>query len=111
MPGAPTCPMFPADNVWNTPVANLPVIFSFCQPFLGSMGGQRLNAPMVGMAETPGGGGYWLVASDGGIFDYGDAGFNARPAASRSTRRSSPWADDAARQRRPPKARAPGVAG
>jgi hypothetical protein len=27
------------------------------------------------MAATPDGGGYWLVASDGGIFTYGDAGF------------------------------------
>ena len=50
-------------------------IFSFCQSFLGSMGGQHLNAPMVGMAETPGGGGYWEVATDGGIFSYGNAGF------------------------------------
>ena len=48
-------------------------IFSFCQSFLGSMGGQHLNAPMVGMAETPGAAGYWEVASDGGIFSYGDA--------------------------------------
>ena len=51
-------------------------IFSFCQSFLGSMGGHHLNAPMVGMAETPGGAGYWLVASDGGIFSYGDAAFH-----------------------------------
>jgi hypothetical protein len=51
-------------------------IFSFCQNFLGSMGGQRLNAPMVGMAETPGGNGYWEVASDGGIFSYGNAVFH-----------------------------------
>ena len=50
-------------------------IFSFCQAFLGSMGGQHLNAPMVGMAETPGGAGYWEVASDGGIFSYGNAAF------------------------------------
>ncbi len=21
VPGAPNCPMFPADNVWNTPIA------------------------------------------------------------------------------------------
>ena len=28
------------------------------------------------MASTPDGGGYWLVASDGGIFTYGDAGFH-----------------------------------
>jgi hypothetical protein len=27
------------------------------------------------MASTPTGKGYWLVASDGGIFSYGDAGF------------------------------------
>ena len=27
------------------------------------------------MAATPDGGGYWLVAADGGIFSYGDAGF------------------------------------
>ncbi len=34
-----------------------------------------LNKPIVGIAATPDGGGYWLVASDGGIFNYGDAGF------------------------------------
>ena len=27
------------------------------------------------MASTPDGGGYWLVASDGGVFSYGDAKF------------------------------------
>jgi hypothetical protein len=27
------------------------------------------------MAATPSGDGYWLVASDGGIFSFGDAGF------------------------------------
>ncbi len=31
--------------------------------------------PIVGMAATPTGDGYWLVASDGGIFAFGDAGF------------------------------------
>ena len=35
----------------------------------------HLNKPIVGMAATPDGGGYWLVASDGGIFAYGDAQF------------------------------------
>ena len=34
-----------------------------------------LNKPIVGMAATADGGGYWLVASDGGIFAFGDAGF------------------------------------
>ena len=33
------------------------------------------NAPIVGMAATPDGGGYWLVGRDGGIYAYGDAGF------------------------------------
>jgi hypothetical protein len=28
------------------------------------------------MAPTPSGHGYWLVASDGGIFSFGDARFN-----------------------------------
>jgi hypothetical protein len=28
------------------------------------------------MASTPGGGGYWLVASDGGIFSFGEARFD-----------------------------------
>ena len=28
------------------------------------------------MASTHDGGGYWLVASDGGIFSYGDASFH-----------------------------------
>jgi hypothetical protein len=35
----------------------------------------HLNQPIVGMAVTPDGGGYWLVASDGGIFTFGDAPF------------------------------------
>ncbi len=34
-----------------------------------------LNKPVVGMAATPDDHGYWLVASDGGIFSYGDATF------------------------------------
>jgi hypothetical protein len=51
-------------------------IFSYGDArFLGSRGGQRLNAPIVSMAATQDGGGYWLVASDGGIFSYGDAAF------------------------------------
>ena len=43
--------------------------------FHGSPGGLRLDSPIVGMVPTPDGGGYWLVASDGGIFNYGDARF------------------------------------
>jgi hypothetical protein len=32
--------------------------------------------PIAGMAPTPTSRGYWLVASDGGIFAFGDAGFH-----------------------------------
>jgi hypothetical protein len=39
----------------------------------GSMGGQDLHAPVVGMAVRPTNGGYWLVGSDGGVFAFGDA--------------------------------------
>jgi hypothetical protein len=39
------------------------------------MGGKPLNKPIVGMAATPTGGGYWEVASDGGIFAFGNAQF------------------------------------
>jgi len=49
-------------------------IFAFGDAnFYGSMGGQHLNAPMVGMARTPDSLGYWTVAADGGIFSFGDA--------------------------------------
>jgi hypothetical protein len=34
-----------------------------------------LRAPMVGLAATPAGNGYWEVAADGGIFSFGQAGF------------------------------------
>jgi glucose/arabinose dehydrogenase len=37
--------------------------------------GVQLNQPVVGMAATPSGGGYWQVARDGGLFAFGDAGF------------------------------------
>jgi hypothetical protein len=31
---------------------------------------------VVATAATPTGGGYWLVASDGGVFSFGDARFH-----------------------------------
>jgi beta-xylosidase/ribosomal protein L24E len=44
-------------------------------PFLGGMGGHKLNQAIVGVAATPRGDGYWLVARDGGIFAFGSARF------------------------------------
>ena len=49
-------------------------IFTFGDAsFLGSTGNFSLNQPIVGMAATASGNGYWLVAQDGGIFTFGDA--------------------------------------
>src|SRR5262249_23320615 len=44
--------------------------------YLGSAARLSLVRPIVDMASTPTGKGYWLVASDGGIFSYGDAHFH-----------------------------------
>ncbi len=52
-------------------------VFSFGNAsFHGSMGGQPLNKPVVGIAATHDAAGYWEVASDGGIFSFGDAQFH-----------------------------------
>jgi len=41
----------------------------------GLGGSHPLNKPIVGIVPTPDGGGYWLVAADGGVFSFGDAQF------------------------------------
>jgi hypothetical protein len=43
--------------------------------FSGSLGGQSLNQPVIGIAAVPDGKGYWLASGDGGIFAFGSAGF------------------------------------
>ena len=45
-------------------------------PFHGSMGGKKLNAPVVAMAAPSDDRGYWLVASDGGVFTFGRVEFH-----------------------------------
>ena len=37
--------------------------------------GRPLNAPVTGMATMPDNHGYWEIAADGGIFNFGDAVF------------------------------------
>ncbi|HTT90609.1 MAG TPA: CHAP domain-containing protein [Acidimicrobiales bacterium] len=43
--------------------------------FFGSPTNAPLAAPIVTMAATPDGKGYWLVGADGGVIAYGDARF------------------------------------
>ena len=43
--------------------------------FFGSMAAKPLAAPVVGAAYTPLHDGYWMVATDGGIFAFGSAPF------------------------------------
>src|SRR5262245_64971438 len=65
-------------------------LFSFGDArFFGSVGGTRLNRPVVGMAATPSGKGYWMVASDGGIFSFGDARFFGSMGGTRSEEHTS----------------------
>ena len=42
---------------------------------IGANAVAKANAPVVAIAATHDGGGYWLAGRDGGIFAYGDAGF------------------------------------
>jgi hypothetical protein len=43
--------------------------------YLGTLTNGPLNAPIIGMAITPDGAGYWMVGGDGGVFAFGDATF------------------------------------
>jgi len=43
--------------------------------YVGSLGGSGSSHPVVGIAATTSGKGYWLAASDGGVFTFGDAKF------------------------------------
>ena len=42
-------------------------------PFSVQLGGMHLNKPVVGVTATLNGTGYWLVASDGGVFSFNAA--------------------------------------
>ena len=55
-------------------------MFSFGDTgFYGSIGGQHLNAPVVGISQTREQRGYILVASDGEVFAIGDAASYGSP--------------------------------
>lgn len=42
-------------------------------PFFGSLGGVRLNAPVVAFCVPSDEMGYWMISADGGIFTFGSA--------------------------------------
>ena len=50
-------------------------IFDFGLNFNGSLANNQLNAPIVGLANSPGPNGYVMVGSDGGVFALGGANF------------------------------------
>ena len=59
-------------NFWlATPAGSM---YGFGVPSYGSPAGP-LNQPIVTVAATGDQHGYWMVASDGGVFSYGDARF------------------------------------
>jgi hypothetical protein len=61
-------------------------IFAFGDAALaGPMGGKKLNAPVQSLVPDSGGKGYWLVASDGGIFAF-DAPFKGSMGATKLNR-------------------------
>ncbi|HEX3461134.1 MAG TPA: hypothetical protein VHT49_09530 [Acidimicrobiales bacterium] len=70
-PPSPT-PVFPPPPV---PPATVPPVAPPGNSVLGN-GPMVLNQPIVGLAATPDGQGYWLVSGDGGVFTFGDAGFH-----------------------------------
>ncbi len=51
-------------------------VVPFGQTAVGANALSGPNAPVVGMAATPDGAGYWMIGSDGGVFAYGDARFS-----------------------------------
>ena len=71
----------PSGGYWTTTPAGV-VTPHGGAPALGSpaLSNLRLAQPVVGMTATTDGNGYWLVAADGGIFSYGDAGYDGSDA-------------------------------
>ncbi len=64
--GPPSAGATPPPDDGVVPFGNTPI---------GANSVSNASAPIVGMAATSDGNGYWLVGSDGGIFSYGDAPF------------------------------------
>src|SRR5687767_13681736 len=50
-------------------------VIAYGAPDHGSTEGSVLASPIVDIAGSPDGSGYWLVAADGGVFSFGGADF------------------------------------
>jgi hypothetical protein len=48
-------------------------VFTFGQPFCGSAEASKLAPPVVGIAMSPGTGGYWVADAEGGVLNFGGA--------------------------------------
>ena len=46
-------------------------MFDFNAPFYGSTGNLKLNKPVIAGLNNNSYDGYWLIASDGGVFTFG----------------------------------------
>jgi len=60
-----TSPGQAVDFSWSQVTPDLP----------GTAGGEGLTAWAMGIAATPGGGGYWIASANGGVFAFGNANF------------------------------------
>ena len=72
LPGFSTTSVAPAAAATTPPPDS---VAPFGDTAVGANALSQANAPVVGMAATPDGAGYWLAGRDGGVFSYGDAGF------------------------------------
>jgi hypothetical protein len=74
--GSPSIVAFSASGVGGPfSVTASGAVFEATKGQMPGMNGQPLAAPIVGIDATTDGNGYWLVASDGGVFSFGDAPF------------------------------------
>jgi hypothetical protein len=62
-------------GIFLTPLSHALGTLSTGGQMAGDPNRPNVNAPIMGIAATPTGKGYWLVAADGGVFAFGDATF------------------------------------